>query len=193
MKRIIMLLGASIALLSSGFSDASAQNTEKFKITVGTEIGTSIFSTYTPFTTGAYVSVGWQLTDIFYLGTGAGLYEGIWKGSRMIDSKNGFLPAEHIAWDFLPEVFADAQLSLSKRPSPFFLDFRVGGGMVCNKYLHDDKVYDTLHVSQWTVPVSLGLGKSFDMGDGKSLSVILRQDFKLLYSWNTLIGVSFKF
>ena len=172
-------------------SVVNAQSPDRFSVSVGAELGSDFFDTHVPFTGGVNVIALWQVSPIFHAGVGLGVYESMYKGSRT-DDPNA-VSADHTAWDLLPEAFVNAQINFSRNPSPFFLDVRAGVGMVCNKYLKNEKVYDSLHNQQWTAPMSLGLGKRFSLGEGRSIALVLRQDFKVMYSWNTMLGVSYKF
>ena len=188
MKKITAMVIMMTILLSAS---AHARGNGKFGVSLGAEVGTSLFDNKTPFTIGIDAVALWQVSPIFHAGVGLGVYEGMYKGSRTDDTNA--VSADHTAWDLLPEAFVNAQINFSRNPSPFFLDVRAGVGMVCNKYLKNEKVYDSLHNQQWTAPMSLGLGKRFSLGEGRSIALVLRQDFKVMYSWNTMLGVSYKF
>ena len=186
-KKIIVSVAA---ILLSALS-VSAQNTDsKFKPynrwMVGGELVRSIYQANGFGASGIY---GRQFSEIVFLGVGFGVDTYIYNGG---ESTTIFIHADgteivHITppyrYSFLLPVYADLQVNFSRKKSPFYGEFKLGGA------LHIDLertrgTYNTNELELWGGGILLGVavGKRFALRNEDELSVSLGVD-SILWPW----------
>ena len=193
-KKILFAVAAIIASLSA----ASAQTTEETfqrhnRWMVGGEFVRNILHANGFGVTGIY---GRQFSEIVFLGVGFGVDTYIYKAGKSTttitdaDGTQTVIIRPPYRYSFLVPVYADLQVNFSRRKSPFFGEFKVGGAV----HMELERIRGTHNKNEldfWGGGVLMGAaaGKRFALNNEDELSVFLGVDC-ILGPWYANLPVS---
>ena len=193
-KKILFAVAAIIASLSA----ASAQTTEETfqrhnRWMVGGEFVRNILHANGFGVTGIY---GRQFSEIVFLGAGFGVDTFIYNGGKSTttitdaDGTQTVIIRPPYRYSFLVPVYADLQVNFSRRKSPFFGEFKVGGAV----HMELERIRGTHNKNEldfWGGGVLMGAaaGKRFALNNDDELSLFLGIDC-ILGPWYANVPVS---
>ena len=195
MKRKIFIV---IATIITSLSAASAQTHEETfqrhnRWMVGGELGRNLFMSYGLGASGIY---GRQFSEIVFLGVGFGMDAYIHKAGESTtiltdaDGNQTVIIRPPYRYSFLVPVYADLQVNFSRRKSPFFGEFKVGGAV----HMELERIRGTHNKNEldfWGGGVLMGAaaGKRFALNNDDDLSLFLGIDC-ILGPWYANVPVS---
>ena len=195
MKRKIFIV---IATIIASLSAASAQTSEGTfqrhnRWMVGGELGRNLFMYNVLGASGIY---GRQFSEIVFLGVGFGMDAYIHKGGESTtiltdaDGNQTVIIRPPYRYSFLLPVYADLQVNFSRRESPFFGEFKVGGAV----HMELERIRGTHNKNEldfWGGGVLMGVaaGKRFALNNDDELSLFLGIDC-ILGPWYANVPVS---
>ena len=195
MKRKIFIV---IATIIASLSAASAQTHEETfqrhnRWMVGGELARNLFMSYGLGASGIY---GRQFSEIVFLGVGFGMDAYIHKAGESTtiltdaDGNQTVIIRPPYRHSFLLPVYADLQVNFSRKASPFFGEFKVGGAV----HMELERIRGTHNKNEldfWGGGVLMGAaaGKRFALNNDDELSLFLGIDC-ILGPWYANVPVS---
>ena len=176
-RKIILAIAAIIASLSAASAQTSEETFQRHnRWMVGGEFVRNILHANGGGVTGIY---GRQFSEIVFLGVGFGVDTYIYKAGKStttITDADGTQPVI-IRYSFLVPVYADLQVNFSRRKSPFFGEFKVGGAV----HMELERIRGTHNKNEldfWGGGVLMGAaaGKRFALKNEDELNVVLGID-----------------
>ena len=195
MKRYIIV--AVAAILASALTSSAQTAEPKFqrynRWMVGGEFVRNILHANGGGVTGIY---GRQFSEIVFLGVGFGVDTYIYKAGKSTttitdaDGTQTVIIRPPYRYSFLVPVYADLQVNFSRRKSPFFGEFKVGGAV----HMELERIRGTHNKNEldfWGGGVLMGAaaGKRFALNNDDELSLFLGIDC-ILGPWYANVPVS---
>ena len=189
-RKIILAIAAIIASLSAASAQTSEETFQRHnRWMVGGEFVRNILHANGGGVTGIY---GRQFSEIVFLGVGFGVDTYIYKAGKStttITDADG-TQTVIIRYSFLVPVYADLQVNFSRRKSPFFGEFKVGGAV----HMELERIRGTHNKNEldfWGGGVLMGAaaGKRFALNNDDELSLFLGIDC-ILGPWYANVPVS---
>ena len=193
-RKIILAIAAIIASLSAASAQTSEETFQRHnRWMVGGEFVRNIFHANGFGVTGIY---GRQFSEIVFLGAGFGVDTFIYNGGKSTtiitdaDGTQTVIIRPPYRYSFLVPVYADLQVNFSRRKSPFFSEFKVGGAV----HMELERIRGTHNKNEldfWGGGVLMGaaIGKRFALNNEDELSVFLGVDC-ILGPWYANVPVS---
>lgn len=193
-RKIILAIAAIIASLSAASAQTSEETFQRHnRWMVGGEFVQNTNGYHGIGATGIY---GRQFSEAVFLGVGFGLDMYVYNegevsettiypdGSQVVEINPPY------RYDFILPVYADLQVNLSRRRSPFFGELKFGAAL--DMYLNRIRgTYNSNKLEIWGGGVLLGAaaGKRFTLRNDDQLSVVLGVDC-ILWPWYMNVPVS---
>ena len=193
-RKIILAIAAIIASLSAASAQTSEETFQRHnRWMVGGEFVRNILHANGGGVTGIY---GRQFSEIVFLGVGFGVDTYIYKAGKSTttitdtDGTQTVIIRPPYRYSFLVPVYADLQVNFSRRKSPFFGEFKVGGAV----HMELERIRGTHNKNEldfWGGGVLMGAaaGKRFTLRNDDQLSVVLGVDC-ILWPWYMNVPVS---
>lgn len=179
-----VLIAVAAFIMSAAAVSAQEASKSKFKRynrwMVGIELTKDNHDAIGPGVTAVY---GRQFSDLIFLGVGF--------GTNMTIGHTGEMRVEYIDGDgnktikeyapyrhyFLFPIYADLQVNLSRRPSPFFAEFKVGAAVdVDLTRVRGTENYNTLEWAGGGVLLGSGVGKRFKLKNDDNIDIQIGVD-----------------
>ena len=195
MKRYIIV--AVAAILASALTSSAQTAEPKFqrynRWMVGGEFVRNILHANGGGVTGIY---GRQFSEIVFLGVGFGVDTYIYKAGKSTttitdaDGTQTVIIRPPYRYSFLVPVYADLQVNFSRRKSPFFGEFKVGGAV----HMELERIRGTHNKNELDfrgggVLMGAAAGKRFALNNDDELSLFLGIDC-ILGPWYANVPVS---
>lgn len=178
-----VLIAVAAFIMSAAAVSAQEASESKFKRynrwMVGIELTKDNHDAIGPGVTAVY---GRQFSDLIFLGVGFGTDMSISKSAGMrveTTDENG----NNVIKEYGPNhyfrfpVYADLQVNLSRRPSPFFAEFKVGAAVdVALQRVRGTENYNTLEWAGGGVLLGSGVGKRFKLKNDDNIDVKIGVD-----------------
>jgi hypothetical protein len=196
-RKIILAIAAIIASLSAASAQTSEETFQRHnRWMVGGEFVRNILHANGGGVTGIY---GRQFSEIVFLGVGFGVDTYIYKAGKSTttitdaDGTQTVIIRPPYRYSFLVPVYADLQVNFSRRKSPFFGEFKVGGAV----HMGLERIRGTHNKNEldfWGGGVLMGAaaGKRFALKNDDQLSVVLGVDC-ILWPWYINVPVTLGF
>jgi hypothetical protein len=193
-RKIILAIAAIIASLSAASAQTSEETFQRHnRWMVGGEFVRNILHANGGGVTGIY---GRQFSEIVFLGVGFGVDTYIYKAGKSTttitdaDGTQTVIIRPPYRYSFLVPVYADLQVNFSRRKSPFFGEFKVGGAV----HMGLERIRGTHNKNEldfWGGGVLMGAaaGKRFALNNDDELSLFLGIDC-ILGPWYANVPVS---
>ena len=193
-RKIILAIAAIIASLSAFFFFFFLETLQRHnRWMVGGEFVRNILHANGGGVTGIY---GRQFSEIVFLGVGFGVDTYIYKAGKSTttitdaDGTQTVIIRPPYRYSFLVPVYADLQVNFSRRKSPFFGEFKVGGAV----HMELERIRGTHNKNEldfWGGGVLMGAaaGKRFALNNDDELSLFLGIDC-ILGPWYANVPVS---
>ena len=193
-RKIILAIAAIIASLSAASAQTHEETFQRHnRWMVGGELARNIFMSNGLGASGIY---GRQFSEIVFLGVGFGMNAYIHKAGESTtiltdaDGNQTVIIRPPYRYSFLVPVYADLQVNFSRRKSPFFGEFKVGGAV----HMELERIRGTHNKNEldfWGGGVLMGAaaGKRFALNNDDELSLFLGIDC-ILGPWYANVPVS---
>ena len=193
-RKIILAVASIIVSLSAASAQTSERTFQRYnRWMVGGEFVRNILHANGGGVTGIY---GRQFSEIVFLGVGFGVDTYIFKAGKSTttitdaDGTQTVIIRPPYRYSFLVPVYADLQVNFSRRKSPFFGEFKVGGAV----HMELERIRGTHNKNEldfWGGGVLMGAaaGKRFALNNEDELSVFLGVDC-ILGPWYANLPVS---
>lgn len=179
-----VLIAVAAFIISAAVLSAQEASKAKFKRynrwMVGIELTKDNHNAIGPGVTAIW---GRQFSDLIFLGVGFGTDMTIGHTGEMsmtITDENGnqtvkeYAPYRHY---FLFPVYADLQVNLSRRPSPFFAEFKAGAAIDTDlTRVRGTERYSTFEWDGGGVLLGLGVGKRFKLKNDDDIDIKIGAD-----------------
>lgn len=178
-----VLIAVAAFIMSAAAVSAQEASESKFKRynrwMVGIELTKDNHDAIGPGITAVY---GRQFSDLIFLGVGFGTDMSISKSAGMrveTTDENGNKVIKEYGPNhyFRFPVYADLQVNLSRRPSPFFAEFKVGAAVdVDLTRVRGTENYNTLEWAGGGVLLGSGVGKRFKLKNDDNIDIQIGVD-----------------
>lgn len=187
MKRILTIVCAmAIAILSASAQTSAPKYERHNKWMVGGEVA---YNTNNHYGIGPKATYGRQFSEILFLGIGFGVDMYVYDQGDMSmtithpDGTETIMTQPPYAFDFLIPVYADLQVNFSRKRSPFFAEFKIGGALDFEL----ERVRGTNNTNKlelWGGGILLGaaIGKRFALNGDNEINVTIGWD-SIIWPW----------
>lgn len=187
MKRILTIVCAmAIAILSASAQTSAPKYERHNKWMVGGEVA---YNTNNHYGIGPKATYGRQFSEILFLGIGFGVDMYVYDQGDMSmtithpDGTETIMTQPPYAFDFLIPVYADLQVNFSRKRSPFFAEFKLGGALDFEL----ERVRGTNNTNKlelWGGGILLGaaIGKRFALNGDNEINVTIGWD-SIIWPW----------
>lgn len=194
------IIVAVAAILASVFTVSAQTSDAKFhrhnKWMVGGEFVQNSNGYLGAGATGIY---GRQFSEVVFLGVGFGMDMYVHKAGEMSatitnpDGSQTVMIYPPYRYDFLLPVYADLQINLSRRRSPFFGELKFGAAVdVSLERIRGTNKSNSLYLGGGGVLMGAAAGKRFALKNDDQLSVVLGVDC-ILWPWYINVPVTLGF
>ena len=184
------LLIATAALLVFGFTASAQTSAPKYeqhnKWMVGAEVS---YNTNNHYGIGPKATYGRQYSEILFLGIGFGVDMYVYDQGDMSmtithpDGTQTIKTQPPYAFDFLVPVYADLQVNFSRKRSPFFAEFKLGGALDFElERVRGTKNTNKLELWGGGILFGAAIGKRFALNGDNEINVTIGWD-GIIWPW----------